>query len=244
MRRLRILLLGTAALLAVLLLLPGRTSGAERSRYFLRLQDTLVRAQDSLVRDTVAAAAPLDSAAQAAFDDSVRRQALYDSLDRVFWDEIDTVTLPLLDSLSLAYADSIARRLPDTSDIKRLLRKMRKQERDSLKAAKPRVMETYVLPDSLYYRRILVWTSDKKFNEMTLGGLDTTANDNFNDYPMYRKDVGASYLGTVGSATQYFNYFKREEVDDAPMFTPYIGDSYTDETIPQYNTKTPYTELS
>ena len=244
MRRLRILLLGTAALLAVLLLLPGRTSGAERSRYFLRLQDTLVRAQDSLVRDTVAAAAPLDSAAQAAFDDSVRRQALYDSLDRVFWGEIDTVTLPLLDSLSLAYADSIARRLPDTSDIKRLLRKMRKQERDSLKAAKPRVMETYVLPDSLYYRRILVWTSDKKFNEMTLGGLDTTANDNFNDYPMYRKDVGASYLGTVGSATQYFNYFKREEVDDAPMFTPYIGDSYTDETIPQYNTKTPYTELS
>ncbi|MBR0223302.1 MAG: putative porin [Bacteroidales bacterium] len=248
MRGLRNLLYGAAALLAVLLLLPGRTSGAERSRYLLRLQDSLVRAQDSLgrpVSDSLAAVAPpLDSAAQAAFDDSVRRVRLYDSLDRVFWGQIDTATLPRLDSIYRAYEDSIAQRLPDTSDIKRLIRRLRKEERDSLKAAKPRVMQTYVLPDSLYYRRILVWTSDKKFNEMTTGGLDTTANANFSEYPMYRKDVGASYLGTIGSATQYFNWFKREEVEDAPMFTPYIGDSYTDETIPQYNTKTPYTELA
>ena len=228
-------MLGTAAVLAAaLLLLPGRSSGAERSRYFLRLQDSILVAQDSL--------RALDSLAHA--QDSARHQALYDSLDRYFWGQYDTVTLPRLDSIYLAYEDSIAERLPDSSDIRKLKRRLRKQERDSLKAAAPRVMQTYVFPDSLYFRRILVWTSDKKFNEPTLGGLDTTANANFSEYPMYKKDVGASYLGTVGSATQYYNWFKREEVDDAPMFTPYIGDSYTDETIPQYNTKTPYTELA
>ena len=267
-------MLGTAALLA-LLLLPGQSSGVERSRYFVRLQqsmlraqdtvtqaqdtvtqaqDTLIRAKDSLLvapdsmmvraADSLQVAKPLDSAAQAALADSLRRQHLYDSLDQVFWGQIDTTTLPCLDSLSTAWADSISRFLPDTHDIKRLVRKLRKEERDSLKAIKPRVMETWVLPDSLYYRRILVWTSEKKFNEPTLGGLDTTANTNFTEYPMYKKDVGASYLGPVGSATQYFNYFKREEVPDAPMFTPYIGDSYTDENVPQYNTKTPYTELA
>lgn len=235
MRGLRNLVLGTAAVLAAaLLLLPGRSSGAERSRYFLRLQDSILVAQDSL--------RALDSLAHA--QDSARHQALYDSLDRYFWGQYDTVTLPRLDSIYLAYEDSIAERLPDSSDIRKLKRRLRKQERDSLKAAAPRVMQTYVFPDSLYFRRILVWTSDKKFNEPTLGGLDTTANANFSEYPMYKKDVGASYLGTVGSATQYYNWFKREEVDDAPMFTPYIGDSYTDETIPQYNTKTPYTELA
>ena len=231
MRGMRNLVLGAAALFAAaLLLLPGHSSGAERSRYFRQLQDSLA------LRDSIAQV-PRDSAAQAAYDDSLRLAHLYDSLDHFFWGELDTTTLPRLDSIYRAYEDSIARRLPDSSDIKKLKRRLRRQERDSIKAEIPRVMETFVFPDSLYYRRILVWTSDKKFNEPTLGGLDTTANANFSEYPMYRKDVGASYLGTVGSATQYYNWFKREEVEDAPMFTPYIGDSFTDETIPQYNTK-------
>ena len=235
----------SAIIAIVIFLLPDNCFGAERSRYFYRLQDTLLRAQQSLMAeppDSLAAQPPLDSSALAAQADSLRRQSLYDSLDRIFWGEIDTTTLPCFDSLTVAWADSIARLLPDTTDIKRLKRKLRREERDSLKAAKPRVMETWVLPDSLYYRRILVWTSEKKFNEITLGGLDTTANSNYTEYPMHRKDVGASYLGPIGSATQYYNWFKREEVADAPMFTPYIGDSFTDENIPQYNTKTPYTE--
>lgn len=237
MRGMRNLVLGAAALFAAaLLLLPGHSSGAERSRYFRQLQDSLA------LRDSVAQV-PRDSAAQAAYDDSLRLVHLYDSLDHFFWGELDTTTLPRLDSIYRAYEDSIAQRLPDSSDIKKLKRRLRRLERDSIKAEIPRVMETFVFPDSLYYRRILVWTSDKKFNEPTLGGLDTTANANFSEYPMYRKDVGASYLGTIGSATQYYNWFKREEVEDAPMFTPYIGDSFTDENIPQYNTKTPYTEL-
>ena len=241
----------SVALVAIFLLLsPDNASGRERSRYFRMWQDSIVRVQDTLSRQGVDSLAaqdtvpPLDSATLAAIADSLRLKGLYDSLDRIFWEELDTTSLPYLDSASRAYFDSLAQFLPDTHDIKRAIRRIRKEERDSIKASIPRVLETYVLPDSMYYRRILVWNSDKKFNEFTEQGLDTTANSNFYEYPMYKKDVSATYLGTIGSATLYHNYFRREEVDDAPMFSPYIGDSFTDETLKQYNTKSPYTELA
>ena len=239
-------------LLTVLLLLPEGVSaaGRPRSRYFRMLQDSIVRVQDSLARpgaDSLAvldSIPPLDSATLAAIADSIRLKGLHDSLDHIFWGEIDTTSLPYLDSASRAYFDSLAQFLPDTHDIKRAIRRIRKEERDSIKASIPRVLESFVVPDSLYFRPILIWTSDKKYNEFTEQGLDTTANSNFYEAPMYKKDISATYLGTSGSATLYHNYFRREEVPDAPMFTPYIGDSYTDETLPQYNTKSPFTELA
>ena len=228
---------------------PGFASGRGHSRYFRMLQDSLVRMQDSLSaqRDSLASPdslPPLDSATLAAIADSIRLQELRDSLDRIFWGEIDTATLPTLDTLSRAYFDSIARFLPDTNDIKRAMRRIQKEERDSIRASIPRVLETWVVPDSMYYRRILVWTSDKRFNEFTEQGLDTTANSNYYEQPMFRKDINATWLGTNGSAALYHNWFRREEMEDAPMFTPYAGDTFTDETAKQYNTKTPYTELA
>ena len=231
-----------AALAAVLLLLSaGSAAGRTHNRYLRMAQDTLLRAQDSLATpDSLAAP---DSAALVAQADSLRRKALLDSLDWVFWHEIDTLSLPCSDSLTLAYFDSLAQFLPDTTDIRRAMRRNRKEERDSLRASRPRVLETFVVPDSLYYRRILVWTSDKRYNELIPQELDTTANSNFYEYPMFKKDISGSYLGTAGSAALYHNYFKREEMPDAPMFTPYAGDSDTDETVLQFNTKTPYTEL-
>lgn len=237
-------------ILLFLFLIPQGSWGRERSRYFRMWQDSLVRMQDSLARpagDSLAvqdSLPALDSAALAAIADSIRLKGLHDSLDRIFWGEIDTVSLPYLDSASRAYFDSLAQFLPDTHDIKRAKRRIRREERDSIKASAPRVLETYVVPDSLYFRRILVWTSDRKFNELTEQGLDTTANSNFYEAPMFKKDISGTYLGTSGSAALYHNYFRREEVPDAPMFTPYIGDTFTDETLKQYNTKTPYTELA
>jgi hypothetical protein len=210
-------------LLLAALLLPGTGAARERSRILRAPQDSTVAAPNR---------------------DSLRKVKLYRAIDSLFWGQLDTETLPSLDSMVTAYMDSIAQFLPDTHDIKRAMRKIRKEERDSLRAAKPRVLETYIVPDSLYFRRILVWTSDKAFNEFHESGLDTTANANFSEYPMYRKDVAATYLGPVGSATLYHDWFRREETPDAPMFSPYIGDSETDETIKQYNTKTPYTELA
>ena len=40
-----------------------------------------------------------------------------------------------------------------------------------------------------------------------------------------------------------YNFFKREENQDAVFFTPYQVWTFTTETLPNYNTKTPYTEL-
>lgn len=241
-----------AVLLTVLPVLPADASVRNRGRYFRALQDSLVRQQDSLTRqqdslvnqnDSIAQ--PKDSATLAAEAEAARLQQVRDSADRIFWGELDTATLPCLDSLIEAYFDSLINivGLPDTADIRRAKRRIQREIRDSLKAAKPRVLETFAIPDTMYYRRLVVWTSDKQFNELHETGLDTTANSNFFDLPMFKKDVGGTYLGTAGSATQYYNWFKREETPDAPMFTPYIGDSFTDETIPMFNTKTPYTEL-
>ena len=251
---LRKLAMSGAVLLAALLLVPApaEASARNRGRYFRALQDSIVLLQDSLqrqdlpdslaVQDSVPA---LDSAALAAQAEAERIKAIRDSASRIYWNQIDTTTLPCFDSLVTSYFDSLVNivGLPDSADIKRAIRRIRKEERDSLKASRPRVLETFVLPDSMYFRRIVVWTSDKHFNEFHEQGLDTTANANFNDLPMFKKDINASYLGTAGSATQYYNWFLREEVPDAPMFTPYIGDSFTDENLPMYNTKSPYTEL-
>ena len=189
-------------------LLPDYASGRGRSRYFRALQDSIVLAQDSLaVQDTVAA---LDSAQLAAIADSLRLQAVYDSLDQIFWHDIDTTSLVDLDSLTTAYFEELAQRLPDTSDIKRALRRIRKEQRDSVRASIPRVLETYVVPDSMYFRRIIVWTSDKRFNEFTEQGLDTTANSNFYEQPMFKKDISGTWLGTNGSAALYHNWFRRQ----------------------------------
>lgn len=176
--------------------------------------------------------------------DSAALAAFRDSIDRMWWSKIDTVTRPYVDSIFQAHFDSIARFLPDSADIKKVMKRNRKEERDSIRIHKPRVLETFAVPDSMYYERLLMWTADTKFNELHFQKQDTTFNYHFYDYPMFKKDVNATYLGTIGSATLYHNWFKREEYKDAPMFTPYAGDSNTPDNLPQYNTKSAYTELA
>lgn len=176
--------------------------------------------------------------------DSLRLAAVYDSLDNEFWGKIDTTSLPFLDSTYRALYDSLAVDLPDTHDIKRAIRRIRKEYRDSVRENTPRILNTSAIPDSMFYERLLTWSADSKFNEIALVEQDTSFNYHFNDYPFFKKDINATYLGIVGSATQNYNYFKRDKVEDSPMFTPYIGDSYTPENLPQFNVKKPYTELA
>lgn len=267
LRRFSLLLL--AALTAVLLLPlragaqpPLRQAGRDSARRAVQQLEENMAASDTLNgeaahnrgrmedraresgQDSLEKQAELDSAALQARADSIALASLRDSIDRWFWGEIDTLTLPQLDTISRWWSDSIARHLPDSSDIKRLKRRLRREEQDSIKASIPRVLATSSLPDSLYFRRILVWTADTKFNEMTFQGLDTTANDNFYEQPVMKRDISATTLGVSGSATLDHNWFRRREAPDAPMFTPYFGDSWTPDDIPQFNTKTPYTELA
>ena len=171
-----------------------------------------------------------------------------DSLRQIFqplgiWD-LDPQVLIDLDTCSQQHYDSLMRFLPDTHDIKKAIRRIAKETRDSIKENTPRVLSTFVIPDSLYYKRILMWRADQRFNNIELEEIDTTYNYHFNDYPFFKNDADATYLGTIGSASQHANFFRREQMDVFPQFAPYLMYSYTPETLPQYNAKTPYTELA
>jgi hypothetical protein len=121
-----------------------------------------------------------------------------------------------------------------------------KAYRDSVRENTPRILETFAFPDSMHYKRIVTWTHDRDFHDIV--GLrdqapDSSFNNNFHEYPFYKKDVNATWLGVAGSPVQLYDYFKREEEDNAIFYAPYQIYSYTPETLPQYNTKTTYTEL-
>ncbi len=121
-----------------------------------------------------------------------------------------------------------------------------KAYKDSVVQATPRILETYAFPDSLHYKRIITWKHDRYFHD--LKGLrdqstDSSFNYNYYDNPIYRDDVNATWLGVIGSAAQPYNYFKRTNIENAIFYTPYSLYTYTPENLPQFNTKTPYTEL-
>ncbi len=122
-----------------------------------------------------------------------------------------------------------------------------KAVKDSIIQATPRILETYAFPDSMLYKRIVTWKHDRYFHD--LNGLrdqstDSSFNYNFHDHPIYREDVNATWLGVIGSPVQLYDYSKRQETDNAIFYTPYSIYSYTPENLPQFNTKTPYTELA
>ena len=118
--------------------------------------------------------------------------------------------------------------------------------KDSVIENTPRILETFAFPDEMHYKRIVTWTHDRDFHDIINlrdQSPDSCFNNNFNEYPLYKKDINATWLGVAGSPAQLYNYFKRETEDNAIFYTPYQIWSFTPENLPQYNTKTPYTEL-
>ena len=167
-----------------------------------------------------------------------------DTLSRWFWSHIDTVTLRDYDTLIAEYNDSIIRNLPGKREFRRWTRERNKAYRDSVIENTPRIMETFVIPDSLYYERALRWTHSQSNNKIKLEKIDTSYNYHYYDLLFLKNDADAVYLGTSGSATMPTNYFNRKDYDIAPFFTPYMVWSYDPESMPMYNTKSPYTVLS
>lgn len=129
--------------------------------------------------------------------------------------------------------------------------KRRMEVKDSIKAVKdsiiaetPRILETFAIPDSMQYKRIITWKEDRHFHDVNLQPFDTTYNYNFNEYPYYHEDINTTSLGVSGSPEQSYNYFKRASTENAIFYTTSQRYSYSPETLPNYNTKTPYTELA
>lgn len=143
-----------------------------------------------------------------------------------------------------AYKDSVAMVKQQKADSIHRIKDRIRTVKDSIRWSRPRVLETVFLPDSLYYDRIISWTTGTRVNEYRHADMDTTFNDWYTEYPFYKEDIDAVYLGTVGSAVQNVNFFKRREFDIFKAYAPYITYSHTPENMPFFNTKAPYTELA
>ena len=130
------------------------------------------------------------------------------------------------------------------SNAAQALKEKEKERKDSILKETPRILETFAFPDSLQYQRMVRWTHDREFHKLGFISLeDTTANYRFYDFPFKRNDVNATWLGVSGSPVQYYNYFNRKSSDKVSFYEAQESWSWTPATVPNYNTKTPYTEL-
>ena len=220
--------------------------------------------EEITVRDTSAHAdEPLDSAGLAM--DTVRRLSPRDSLkallDTALWDKLDSIYLA--DSTARAKAAFEAwyaglsrqeRRKYDleqkakvkmaAADSLAKAREKRRNIRDSIAETTPRILETYALPDSLHYKRLVAWTRDPDFGRMQPYIPDTSYNYRFHDYPFLRSDVNATWLGVAGSPVQHYDWFQRRSDEGVDFYDAQEAWSYSHRTLPHYNTKVPYTELA
>ena len=227
----------------------------------------ILSAKDTLkVPDSLKETDPFKYKYYIAIKDSATRFQVRDSLIAVG----DTAELAKLDSLYLKDSTDIAKAKHDAwyasasrkerrkYDAEQALpgliaaanRKMEikdsiRASKDSIIAAKPRILQTFAIPDSMQYKRLITWDHDRHFHNVKLKDYDTTYNYRFNDYPFFKGDaVNSVWLGVVGSPEESYDFFKRSQEDNAIFYTPYQTYSYTPENAPQFNTKTPYTELA
>lgn len=148
------------------------------------------------------------------------------------------------DSLAVQKADSVAvAQQISKKELKRMQRDSIWNYKDSVLRNTPRLLHTYVFDDTTKYKRMFLWNADTWFNKPVSISPDTTYHEWFSEQPHSRNDVGANWLGLSGSAMQYNNWFNRPDDEIFPFFDGYLPYTYTPETLPFYNTKTPYTEM-
>lgn len=206
-----------------------------RYRYFVELKDSLTRKQ---TRDSLFAAGDTLEV--------IRLDSLYvkDSIDTAIAAELARYNaMSRKEKKKYRYEKELPIKLARMDSIMNRKDSL-KARRDSIIEATPRILETYAVADSMQYKRLIMWEHDRDFNTVKLKDLDTSYNYHFNDIPIFKEDVNASYLGVAGSAAQTYNFFRRDDEENVVFYTPYQPYSYTPENLPFYNTKTTYTELA
>lgn len=216
---------------------------------------------DTLVIDSLARESEEDLIDSTLIPKLSPRDSLKALLDSTLWDKIDSIYIA--DSTAKARAafeawyaglskterkaydnEQKAKRMLERKDSIRLVKEREKEIRDSIIEETPRILETYALPDSLHYKRLVRWTVDQDFHKINIEKHDTSYNYRFYDYPFQRNDVNATWLGVAGSPVQYYNWFKRKSQEGVEFYDAHESWSYNPETLPHFNTKTPYTELA
>lgn len=211
-----------------------RLSDTLRFKYFYALEDSATRAacRDSLkMLQSVDELARLDSLV--CVDSTYRAKVAFD----LWW-----AGLSKTDRKEYLINEKIKVKLAKMDSLD-AVKERRKAVKDSITKATPRILESYIIPDSLKYKRMLEWTRDRQFSDIAVHVQDTSYNTYFFDFPHVRKDVGASYLGVGGSPSQSFNFFKRSTTESAFFYSNYEDYSYSSETLPQFNAKSPFTQF-
>lgn len=220
-----------------------------RYRYYIALVDSLTHA---LTRDTLRQSI----AAYKAAGDTL--SALSDSLILHQLDSIYYADSAMAARLAfLAWYNSLSakeRRKYDREQLEKIKaarmdslrtqKEIRQGIRDSITQNTPRILESFAIPDSLYYKRIITWTVDRDFHKMDFKTPDTTYNYHYNDYPFLRKDVNSTWLGVAGSPVQYYNYFLRGSREGVDFYDAQESWAKDPASLLHYNTKTPHTELA
>lgn len=239
-------------------------------KYYIAVKDSLTHAEvtDSLRRSYLALRDSVAARREAGDSLGIIRDSLRARADSLDWRRVDSTYLADSTDLAIrrfnAWYSSLTtkerRRYDKDQAVKAKMRRIdslmrvKNKElqvkdslraiRDSIRESTPRILSTYAVPDSMHYKRIFTWTHDPYFNKLSIKELDTTYNHFFFDEPFYRKDVNATYLGVIGSATQTYDFMKRTSENGVGFYQPYEVYSYSPATLPMYNTKNPYTELS
>ena len=141
------------------------------------------------------------------------------------------------------YEQKMNRKMAEMDSLK-AIKEDRKAVRDSIRENTPRILESFAVPDSLYYKRLIAWELDPDFQKMSPAVPDTTYNKYFYDYAFRRADVNSTWLGVAGSPVQNYNYFRRDTYTEPDFYTPWSQWNFSHETLRHWNTKTPYTELA
>ena len=226
-----------------------RFSDPFRYRYYVALVDSLTHRQvrDSLIKSYRSLLASGDSLL-----------AFSDSLD---WKRLDSIYISDSTAIAvakeLAYYNSLDKRGKKKYDFEKALpaklarmdslkkaKEDRKERRDSITEATPRVLQTFALPDSMQFKRIIQWTVDQDFHDLYVSIPDTSYNYTFNDYNFLKEDVNATWLGVAGSPAQLYNFFKRPAEKNVEFYKALEPWTFSPSTLKQYNTKTPHTELA
>ena len=222
--------------------------------------------EEITVRDTSSEGEFADTLAVAPVADTLPprldpRDSLRALLDSTMWDKIDSIVVA--DSLARAKAEFdawyaglskqerkkydldqlVLKKIAETDSLNKL-KEERKNIRDSILETTPRILDTYALPDSFHYKRVVTWNLDTDFGKVVDPHFpDTTYNYRFHDHPFLRKDVNATWLGVAGSPVQTYNWFLRRSDEGVEFYDAQESWSYSHRTLPHWNTKVPYTEL-
>ena len=212
---------------------------------FQTLKDSIQTVEDSLARESVYHLAQADSTL-AEFDWSERHR-----LDSTYYAD----STARAKAAFLAWYNGLSKEERKKYDFeqkelrKKAVRdsldriKLQKQAvRDSIRENTPRILDTYAVPDTMHFKRIIAWTEDRDFGQLQPFVPDTGYNYHFYDYRFLREDVNATWLGVAGSPVQTYSFLGRKKTG-VSFYDPYETWTFNPETFTQYNTKTPHTEL-